>query len=316
MVKLSDIIDIINPKKIVGTVSDKSVSKTIALDVVNEADDILMWVSEKNQTQLKEINHGVIICSTVSEIPDNTHCTYLMCDNPRLAFQAVLTHFFLPPREIGIAKSAIIHETVQLGENLFIGQNVVIEADCVIGDFVSINHNTVILKNTIIGVHVKIGCNSVIGSQGFGFEKDDSGKQVAIPHLGNVILNDDVEIGNNVCIDRAIMGSTILEKNVKLDNLVHIAHGVHIGENTLVIANATICGSVTVGKNCWIAPSATVLNKKNIGDNVTVGLAAVVMTNVPDNTIMIGHPADNQQDFNSKQFILKKLIKDQKLRTD
>ena len=109
------------------------------------------------------------------------------------------------------------------------------------------------------------------------------------------------------------MGSTILEKNVKIDNLVHIAHGVHIGENSLVIANATICGSVNIGKNCWIAPSATIINKKTIGDNVTIGLAAVVMTNVPDNTVMIGHPADNQQDFNLKQFFFLKLLKNKNL---
>ncbi len=313
MVKLSDIIETIKPKKIIGKIEGKSISETIALNSANEVDDILMWVSEKNQTQLKEIKHGVIICSATSEIPDDTYCTYLMCENPRMAFQLVLAHFFLPPRAIGIAKNAIIHETVQLGKDIFIGQNAVIEAHCIIGDFVTINHNTVILKNTIIGTNVKIGCNNVIGSDGFGYEKDETGKQVFIPHLGNVILKDEVEVGNNTCIDRAIMGSTILEKNVKIDNLVHIAHGVHIGENSLVIANATICGSVNIGKNCWIAPSATIINKKTIGDNVTIGLAAVVMTNVPDNTVMIGHPADNQQDFNLKQFFFLKLLKNKNL---
>ncbi len=309
MVKLEDIIEAIKPQKIVGAISGKVITRAIQLDVSNLLEDVLMWVSEKNQMQLQEIKHGVILCSMLPENFDTSNCVFIVCENPRLAFQNVLTTFFLPKRATGIAKTAIVSDSVTLGENVFIGQNVVIETDCIIGDNVRINHNSVIQKNTIIGSNVKIGCNCVIGGEGFGFEKNEEGIYVGIPHLGNVILGDDVEIGNNVCVDRAIFGSTTLGKNVKLDNLVHIAHGACIGENTLIIANATVCGSVVIGKNCWIAPSATVLNKKMIGDNVTVGLAAVVMSNVPDDTIVMGSPADNLEDYKRKQFLFKKMLK-------
>ncbi len=309
MVKLLEIIETIKPKEIVGEIEGRMVSTASDLKTQNISDEVIMWVSEKNQTQLEEIKHGVILCSAISEESKKPNCIYLICENPRLAFQSVLSAFFLPKRDIGISKTAFISESSTIGANAFIGQNVVIESNCFIGDNVSINHNTVIQKNTLIGNNVKIGCNCVIGGEGFGFEKDESGTFVSIPHLGNVILGDDVEIGNNVCIDRAILGSTKLEKNVKLDNLVHIAHGVHVGENTLIIANATICGSVTIGKNCWIAPSATVLNKKSIGDNVMVGLAALVMTNIPDNTTVMGSPADELEDYKRKQFLLKKMIR-------
>lgn len=291
-----------------GDEKSRFITNAIPLDAANTSDDVLMWASLKNQASINEIKHGVIICASTPETKWH-NCVYLICENPRLSFQTVLNTFFFTQREVGISETAFVSYDVSLGSNVYIGKNVVIELGCSIGDNVNINHNTVIQKNTVIGNNVKIGCNCVIGGEGFGFEKDELGTFVSIPHIGNVIIKDDVEIGNNTCVDRAILGSTILEKNVKLDNLVHIAHGAHIGENTLIIANATICGSVTIGKNCWIAPSATVLNKKTIGDNVTVGLAALVMTNVPDNTTVMGSPADSLDDYKKKQFLLKKMIK-------
>lgn len=107
-------------------------------------------------------------------------------------------------------------------------------------------HNTVILKDTIIEDNVVIGANNTIGGVGFGYEKDREGNFELIPHIGNVHIKRNVEIGNNTCIDRAVLGSTILEENVKVDNLVHIAHGVFVGRNSVVIANAMVAGSVNI----------------------------------------------------------------------
>jgi UDP-3-O-[3-hydroxymyristoyl] glucosamine N-acyltransferase len=296
MVDIEAIIALIKPKEVIGN-SISHISTAIQLDTRNERTDVLIWVSPQNSSKLTDLKQGVLICNQIEKRDIQPNCTYLVCDNPRLAFQKAVLHFFTPKREIGIAKSAFIAETAQLGESIFIGQNVVIEDNCEIGNNTSIGHNTVIKKGTIIGSEVIIGSNTVIGGVGFGYEKDETGVYVFIPHIGNVVIKDKVEIGNNTCIDRAVLGSTMIENNVKIDNLVHIAHGVFIDENALIIANAMVAGSVKIGKNAWIAPSASILNQKTIGRNATVGLGAIVVKDVADNIVVVGNPA---RDINSK----------------
>ena len=141
------------------------------------------------------------------------------------------------------------------------------------------------------GENVKIGENCTIGGDGFGYEKDVNGTWIKFPHFGHIILEDDVEIGNNVCIDRGVLGNTIINKGTKIDNLVHIAHNVEIGTNTLIIAKAMIGGSVRIGDNCWIGPSTSIINGIQIGNNVLVGIGSNILKNVPDNTVVAGNPA-------------------------
>jgi UDP-3-O-[3-hydroxymyristoyl] glucosamine N-acyltransferase len=305
MVDIEAIIALLKPINIIGN-SISYISTAIQLDTQNERSDVLIWVSPKNSSKLADIKQGVIICNQIEIIHIQPNCTYLVCDNPRLAFQKAVLHFFTPKREIGIAKSAFIAETAILGTGIFIGHNVVIEDNCLIGNNTTIGHNTVIKKDTVIGSEVIIGSNTVIGGVGFGYEKDETGVYVFIPHIGNVVIKNKVEIGNNTCIDRAVLGSTTIEKNVKIDNLVHIAHGVFIDENALIIANAMVAGSVKIGKNAWIAPSASILNQKIIGRDATVGLGAVVVKDVSDNMVVVGNPA---QDIN-KIKVLKSTLRD------
>jgi UDP-3-O-[3-hydroxymyristoyl] glucosamine N-acyltransferase len=307
MTRVNDIAALIQPINTIGS-SDSPIVNAIQLDVANERDDVLMWVSAKNSAKLLNVNHGVIICGQIEPNLIHPNCTYLVCENPRLAFQKALTEFFTPKRAVGIAKSAFIAETSRIGDGVFIGHNVVIEDNCVVGDNTTIGHNTVIKSDTIIGSEVIIGSNTVVGGVGFGYEKDETGVFVFIPHIGNVVIKDKVEIGNNTCIDRAVMGSTILEKNVKIDNLVHIAHGVFIDENALVIANAMVAGSVRIGKNSWIAPSASILNQKTVGNDVTVGLAAVVVKDVADNMVVMGSPAEDIKEVIRKKRLLEKKV--------
>jgi UDP-3-O-[3-hydroxymyristoyl] glucosamine N-acyltransferase len=188
-----------------------------------------------------------------------------------------------------------------MGENISIGENVVIEAGSSIGDNMQIGHNTVLKKDTQIYAHVKIGANNVIGGVGFGYEYNADGAWELIPHIGNVVIEEGVEIGNCTCIDKAVLGSTILRKNCKIDNLVHIAHGVEIGENALVIAHAMVAGSVRVGKNSWIAPGALIINHIFIGEYTTIGLGAVVINDVADNQIVVGNPAKKLREIDNSQ---------------
>jgi UDP-3-O-[3-hydroxymyristoyl] glucosamine N-acyltransferase len=290
MIPLEKIIKFIKPIDVIGKTTSY-VSNPIKLTELNTNEDVLMWVSKKNTALLASVKAGIIICPEVEKENYQSNCTYIICSNPRLVFQQVLSEFFLPQRAIGIAPTAYIAPTSKLGENIYIGHNVVIEADCVIGNNTSIGHNTVLKSQTHIGAHVIIGSNNTIGGVGFGYEKDMDGQYMFLPHLGNVVIEDYVEIGNNTCIDRAVLGSTLIQKNAKIDNLVHIAHGVEIGENSLIIGTSQIAGSVRIGKNCWIAPSSTIINKITIGDNVIVGIGSVVLKDVEAHHTVMGNPA-------------------------
>jgi UDP-3-O-[3-hydroxymyristoyl] glucosamine N-acyltransferase len=195
------------------------------------------------------------------------------------------------PAKIGINLSAYIDSSSSIGSDCFIGNNVVIEENCVIGNSVQIDHNTVIKQGTIVEEKVIIGANCTIGGVGFGYEKDADGIYTFMPHLGNVVIKAGVEIGNNVCIDRAVLGSTILSKNVKVDNFVHVAHGVFVDENSLLIAHAMIGGSTKIGKNVWVAPSTAIINACTVGDNALIGMGAVVVKPVEEGKIVVGNPA-------------------------
>lgn len=292
MIKLLDIINFINPVAYWG--NEEAVVKTIIqLSIDNKNPHALMWCSPKNVSQLGLIQTGTIICSDHPESLRQPACNYIIVEHPRQAFQQVIKQFFHNDTNVfsGISSTAIIHQSAQIGHPVYIGEFVVIEEGCVLGDQVFIDHHTIIKKNTIIGEKVKIGSSSVVGGVGFGYEKNEHNEYELIPHIGNVVIEDFVEIGNCTCIDRAVLGSTLIRKHAKIDNLVHIAHGVEIGENSLVIANAMVAGSVKVGKNVWIAPSSSILNQKRIEDNAVIGMGAVVIRNVEEKQVVIGNPA-------------------------
>lgn len=143
----------------------------------------------------------------------------------------------------------------------------------------------------IKGENVLIGENCSIGNDGFGYEKNLDGTWIKFPHYGNIILEDNVEIADNVCIDRGVLGDTIIKRGVKIDSLVHISHNVKIEQNSLIIAKTMIAGSVSIGKDCWIGPSSSIINGISIGNNVTVGIGSNVIRDVPDNVIVAGNPA-------------------------
>ncbi|MGZ4117637.1 MAG: DapH/DapD/GlmU-related protein [Bacteroidia bacterium] len=290
MITIKDILQKL-PGSVIKGNPDQSIRQLVKLSGELKVDE-LCWCSEKNIEQLNEFSAGTVICSL--SVPDTyfkKNCNYILVENPRLAFKKVVELFADTKIEFIIEKTASIHVHSKISKKVKIGHNVVIEEGVEIGEETIIGHNTVILKGTIIGKKVKIGANNTIGGVGFGYEKETDGSYSLIHHIGNVVIEDNVDIGNNTTIDRAVLGSTWIKNNVKIDNLVHIAHGVEIGENSLVIANSMIAGSVKIGKNSWIAPSASVLNKKTIGDNAVVGMGAVVLKDVPSEDIVAGNPA-------------------------
>ena len=274
----------------------------VIMDILSIDDDIkynsvLSWCNDKNWNKLSNKPFGTFIVSklTFENLKTANYsgkANFIVVENPRQYFAKCLAIYADEKVVFGIAKSAIIDPSVQLDEsNVCIGHNVVIEQNVILGKGVIIEHNTVVKKNSIIGNNSKIGSNCTIGGVGFGYEKDEKGDYQIMPHVGNVVIGNNVAIGNNVCIDRAVIGSTKLSNNVKVDNLVHIAHGVTIGENSLIIANAMIAGSTVIGKNVWVAPSASIMQKKHIGDNAIIGMGSVVIKDVDVSSTVAGVPA-------------------------
>ena len=213
------------------------------------------------------------------------------------------------PRKTGISKLASINEGAVLGENCYVGDFAVIEAgvkiganvqiypQCYIGDNVTIGEGTKIYPGVKIYEGCSVGKNCilhagvVIGADGFGFAPREDGSFAKIPQLGNVIIEDDVELGANTCIDRAKTDSTIIRHGVKLDNLIQIGHNVEIGSDTVMSAQVGIAGTSKVGSNCFVAGQVGVADHVTIGSKVQIGSKSGIDKNVPDGEIRFGYPA-------------------------
>lgn len=223
---------------------------------------------------------------------ENIAIPHVVSPNPRLDFLRVVGNFFAE-KDI----PAGIHPSANIEEGAIIGQNVSIGANCHIGPKVKIGDNTTILPNCSIYGKVTIGCDCyikpgvVIGGPGFGFEKDENGIPVHFPHTGEVIIGNHVYIGANSTIDRATIDTTIIEDNVKIDNLVHIAHNCKIHANSMIIAGAVLCGGDEIGEGSWIAPNSSIHQQVKIGKECIVGLGSVVLKNVKDGRTVFGNPA-------------------------
>ena len=294
--KLKDIVNYIAPISIDFTHEVDEVEFK-SIDDVNFDSNSIGWCSDKNLNSLLNIETGTILLSSKA----NEFCisnsissiNKIVVEHPRKAFALILNHFIVKKDKYSfISPSAYISDSSRFNiDQVNIGHNVVIEDNVQLGDKVLIGANTVIKEGTIIKSNVNIGCNCTIGGVGFGYEQNEDGEYELIPHVGVVYIDDNVEIGNNVCIDRAVLGSTTLSKNVKVDNLVHIAHGVHIGRNSLIIANSMIAGSVTIGENVWVSPSSSIIQKINIGDDSVIGMGSVVLKNVNERDVVAGVPS-------------------------
>jgi len=202
-----------------------------------------------------------------------------------------------------------------IGNNVVIGNNVKIYPNSFIGDNVVIGDNVIIFagariySETIIGNSCAIHSGSIIGADGFGFAPNPDGTYTKIPQIGNVILEDNVDVGAATTIDRATMGSTIIRKGVKLDNQIQIAHNVEIGENTVIAAQTGVAGSTKIGKNCTIGGQVGISGHITIGDNVRIQAQTGVARNIKDGEIIQGTPAFGYNDYNKSYVHFKNLPK-------
>ena len=145
--------------------------------------------------------------------------------------------------------------------------------------------------NVIFGKNFKYGNNVVVGGDGFGYEKNEDGEYEFMQHFGDVYIGDNVSIGSNTCIDRGAVEDTVIGNGTKIDNLVHVAHGVKIGCNCLIVAGSVICGSTEIGDGTYVGARVTIREHLKIGKNSYIGMGSVVTKNIPDNEMWYGNPA-------------------------
>lgn len=239
----------------------------------------------------------LIIVNENLDINENENNIFIKVKNPRLEYARVLKYILNKVHKASTYK--ISERGYYYGQNIKIGKNTIIEPLVFIDDNVEIGDDCYIKTGAKIRKYSKIGneCiikeNCVIGSSGFGLEKDESSNVYKIPHLGGVIIKDKVEVGALVSIASGTIEPTIIEDNVQIDDCAFIAHNCYIGKSTYIIANAEISGSVIVGENCWIGPNSSIRQKLKIGDKSMVGIGSVVTKNIDENSIVAGNPAED-----------------------
>jgi UDP-3-O-[3-hydroxymyristoyl] glucosamine N-acyltransferase len=266
----------------------------------------------------------------VLEKPVKSSCTLIRVEDPYSSFAKLLVIYsdMRKPIKKGIEQPSFIATNATygndcyigafayLGENVKIGNNVKIYPHCYIGDNVTIADNSIIYSGVkiyhdcVIGKNCTIHASSVIGSDGFGFAPSAANNYEKIPQIGNVVLEDDVEIGSNTSIDRATMGSTRIGKGVKIDNLVQIGHNVEIGENTVLAGASSIAGSTKVGKNVMMAGQTGLIGHIKIADGVKIaGQSGIGASITQEGAIVQGSPAFSIHDYQRSYVLFRGLPK-------
>jgi UDP-3-O-[3-hydroxymyristoyl] glucosamine N-acyltransferase len=254
----------------------------------------------------------VIILNETQELKDRISSTLLRVSDPYTAFATLLSKYqeMVSQQMIGIQEPSYISKSAVLGENIFVGafayigdnvkvgSNVKIYPNAYIGNNVTIGDNTIlhpgvrIYHDCVVGKYVSIHAGTVIGSDGFGFAPQADGSFKKVPQIGNVIIEDNVEIGANSTIDRATMGSTLIKSGAKLDNLIQVAHNVEVGHNTVIAAQAGVSGSTKIGNNVMIGGQAGIVGHIQIADNAKINAQSGVSKSIKvPHTAVTGSPA-------------------------
>ena len=294
--------------KITGD-ANRKVSDVGSIETAKEG-QLTFLCDAKYITHLPSTNASVVLMTDSIPFEGDTQATIIRVENARAAMGQLLALVAkaMNPAKQGIEQPCFISEGVAIpedayigafayiGKNVRLGKGVQIYPHTYIGDNVKIGDNTILYSgvkvyyNCIIGQDCILHAGVVIGSDGFGFEPDAKGVNQKLPQIGNVIIEDDVEIGANTTVDRAMMGSTIIRRNAKLDNLVQVAHNVEIGESTFMCAQVGVAGSTKVGSHCILAGQVGVAGHITIADNCVFGAQSGIANHVKKPGMYQGSP--------------------------
>lgn len=277
-----------------------------------QAGQLAFLANPKYEDFLYSTGASIVIINASQELKQPVNATLLRVPDAYTAFATLLSKYqeMVTQQMAGIQEPSYIAKTAKLGENIFIGaftyigekvtlgNNVKIFPNTFIGDNVKIGDNTIIhpgvkvYHDCVVGKNVTIHAGTVVGSDGFGFAPQADGSFKKVPQIGNVIVEDFVEIGANATIDRATMGSTLIKSGAKLDNLIQIAHNVEVGNNTVIAAQAGVSGSTKLGKNVLIGGQAGIVGHLTIADGARINAQSGVSKSIKTpNTAVTGSPA-------------------------
>ena len=292
------------------------------------AGQISFLANPKYEAYLYTTAASIVIIGAQQHLKEKIKATLIRVPDAYAAFATLLTKyqelkaqqlegiqtpsFIAPSAKIGtnhfIAAFAYINEGATLGDHVKIFPNVVIGENVKIGNHVTIHPGVVVYADCVIGNHVTIHSGSIIGSDGFGFAPKEDGSYQKVPQLGNVVIEDDVEIGANTTIDRATIGSTYIRKGVKLDNQIQIAHNVEIGSNSVIAAQTGVSGSTKIGKNVMAGGQVGFSGHIAIADGIKIaGRAGVTKSFTTANMTLTGYPAAEQKQSLRSQVYVKNL---------
>ncbi len=287
------------------------------------SDELSFFSNSAYADALESSKAGAVIVRTGTDDGQGRNVIYSL--DPYLAFARALKMFYTVSREFTgiseqsyisddstIAENVAVYDFVSIGEKTVIEEGVVIMSGCVIGDNVVIKKNSWLYPNVTVYSGVKIGSDviihsgAVIGSDGFGFAFNGS-RHEKIPQVGGVVIEDDVEIGANVCIDRGALKDTVVRKNSKIDNLVQIAHNVEVGESSLLVSQSGISGSTRLGKGVIVAGQSGAVGHIVLGDGTKVGAKSAVTKSTTDGAFVTGFPAVEHRQWLKLQAHINKL---------
>jgi UDP-3-O-[3-hydroxymyristoyl] glucosamine N-acyltransferase len=217
--------------------------------------------------------------------------SFILVANPRLAFARAIAEFFVELTSPGISPTAKISPDCVIGPGVYIGEFATIGRRCRIGGNTTILNNVVIGDNVVIGERCVVKSNSVVGEAGFGIVKDENGDNRRLPHIGGVIIGDDVEIGSLNTVCSGTVDPTIIEDFVKTDDHVHIAHNCVIKRNSIITSCSSIAGSTVIEENVWLGPNCSIMNGIVVGRDAFVGLGAAVMAGCERGATLAAFPA-------------------------
>ena len=295
-----------------GTIEGKDDVEVWKLCKIEEGENggISFLANPKYTNYIYSTDASVVIVRKDFEAEHPVKATMVRVDDPYLAFASLLKEYNqMQLNKKGIDSLACIAQSATvgndcyvgplafIGENVRLGNNVKIYPHTYVGDNTVIGDNTTLFagvrvyQNNVIGARCTLHSGVVVGADGFGFAPTADGSYQKIDQIGNVVIEDDVEIGANTCIDRATLGSTVIHKGVKLDNLCQIAHNVIVGHDTVMASQSGIAGSGKVGSNCVIAGQVGIVGHIEVGDKVTIAAQSGVTRSFSDNVTILGSPA-------------------------
>ncbi|WP_179345050.1 UDP-3-O-(3-hydroxymyristoyl)glucosamine N-acyltransferase [Winogradskyella ursingii] len=282
----------------------------------------------KYKSYIYSTKASITIVNSDFTAEEDLETTLIKVDDAYGAFTKLLEYYNqIKLNKSGIEQPSFISDTAEIGDNIYIGaftyvgdsvklgENVKIFPNSYIGDNVTIGDNTIVFSGAkiysdcVIGKNCVINSGAIIGADGFGFMPNEKGEYNKVPQIGNVILEDFVDIGAGTTIDRATLGSTVIKSGVKLDNQIQIAHNVEIGKNTVIAAQTGVAGSTKIGENCQIGGQVGIAGHLTIGSNVKVQAQSGIGRNVKDNEVLQGSPSFGYTDWNKSYVYFKNLPK-------